>query len=334
MKLEIGKLPNELLQKMLENYAKVSRNEVLSRPMIGEDCAVLDFSDHLCVVTTDPITGADEEIGTLGVYIACNDLASAGAEPVGLLVTLLAPAGSELEDIEKVMRQIESAAKGLNADIIGGHTEVTDAVNRMVLSITALGRARHGSLASAGGAKPGDSIILTNYAGTEGTAILAYLFEKELALELGSDLVETSKHLLSSVNVVKEGLLAARFGVACMHDVTEGGVLGALWEVGNASGYGIEAEKRKIPILEETRRICNFLSIDPLKLISSGCMLMTTPNGEKILNILHQQDIKASIIGKVTFGKEMVLLDEDRRIGITPPKSDELYKARKLKGRI
>lgn len=332
MKLDIGKIPNDLLEKLLAHYKEPQRMEVLTQPLVGEDCAVLDFSKDLCVVTTDPITGSDEEIGTLGVHIACNDLASAGAEPVGLMVTILAPVQTELDVIDQLMKQIKEAAAELQADIIGGHTEVTDAVNRLVLSVTALGRVKQDKLVTTKGARPGDAVILTKYAATEGTAILAYLFEEELKREFGEEFVITSQNLLKTVSVVKEGLLSSNYGVTCMHDVTEGGVLGAAWEVAAASGYGIVIEKRKIPILEETRRLCRFLSIDPLKLISSGCMLITTPNGEELIKILHQNNIKASVIGEITFGKECVLKDEEKAIILSAPESDELYKARKRKG--
>lgn len=334
MKLDIGKIPNDTLEKLLKMYDKPKRTEVISRPMIGEDCAALDLGGDLCVVTTDPITGSDDETGFLGVNIACNDLASAGAEPLGLMVTILAPVGTEIEELEKIMKQLKAGSEMVNADIIGGHTEITDAVNRMVLSVTAIGRVKKGKLVTTQGAKPGDDIILTNYAATEGTVILSYFFEEEFRREFGSEFVEEGKKLLSNISVVKEGLLAANYGVTSMHDVTEGGVLGALWEIGSASGYGLEVELRKIPILEHTRRICNFLKIDPLKLISSGCMLITTPNGEGLLKILHQNDIKASIIGQITFSKECIIKEGEKHIKIKVPESDELYKARKMKGLI
>lgn len=334
MKLEIGKIPNNILEKLLSEFSEPERAEVLTRPGIGEDCAALDFSGDLCVVTTDPITGADDEVGNLGINIALNDLASSGAEPVGLLVTILAPENTELEVLEKLIKQIKEASSAMKIDIIGGHTEITDAVNRMVLSITALGKVKRNNLITTKGAKPGDSIILTKYAATEGTAILSWLFEDELTKEFGKDFVLSSKNLLSSISVVKEGLLAAQFGVSSMHDVTEGGVLGAAWEIGTSSGYGFEIYKKRIPILEETRRICSFLSLDPLKLISSGSMLITTPNGEELLRIFHQNDIKASEIGRITFGKDFLLKDDYDTVKITIPESDELYKARKMKGKI
>ncbi|HHY65044.1 MAG TPA: AIR synthase [Clostridiaceae bacterium] len=334
MKLEVGKIPNDILEKLLDEFTDPIRPEVLTKPGIGEDCAALDLSGDLCVVTTDPITGADDEIGTLGIHIALNDLASAGAEPVGILVTILAPPGTELETVERLTKQMKAVSAAMKVDILGGHTEVTDAVNRMVLSITAIGKSRSKELISTNGAKPGDSIILTKYAACEGTAILAWMFEKELTKEFGEEFVNSAKNLLNNISVVKEGLLAARYGVSSMHDVTEGGVLGAAWEIGTASGYGVEIYKDRIPILEETRRICSFLSIDPLKLISSGSMLITTPNGEELIKILNRNDIKASEIGRVTFGREFLLIDEENTVKITIPESDELYKARKMKGEI
>jgi hydrogenase expression/formation protein HypE len=334
VKLEIGKIPNLILEKLLNQYTSKNRKEVLSRPAVGEDCAVLDFSGDLIVVTTDPITAADHESGVLGVHVSCNDLASAGAEPVGLMVTILAPANTELDHIEKIMSQIQDTANLLNIDILGGHTEITDAVNRTILSVTAIGRVKKDKLITTKGAKPGDAIILTNYAATEGTGILAYLFEDELCREFGDDFVKTAKSLLGNISVVKEGLLAANYGVSCMHDVTEGGVLGGVWEIAAACGYGAEIIKSKIPMLEETRRICYFLSLDPLKLISSGCMLITTPNKDELLRILHQHNIKASVIGEITFSKFCILKDEDEIIPITAPEADELYKARKMKGLV
>jgi hydrogenase expression/formation protein HypE len=334
LKLEIGKIPNNILEKLLSEFSEPVRTEVLTKPGIGEDCAALDLSGDLCVVTTDPITGADDEIGTLGIHIALNDLASSGAEPVGLLITILAPANTELETIESLIKQIKEVSSVMKIDIIGGHTEVTDAVNRLVLSITAIGRTKKNSLITTNGAKPGDSIILTKYAAIEGTAILAWLFEKELTKEFGDEFVNSAKNLLRDISVVKEGIMAAQFGVSCMHDVTEGGVIGAAWEIGTASGYGFEIYRNRIPIIEETRRICTFLSLDPLKLISSGSMLITTPNGEELIRIFNQNDIKASEIGRITFGRDFLLKDDDITIKITVPESDELYKARKMKGKI
>ncbi len=92
--MEIGKVPNDILKEIILNKIRCCRDEVLIRPKIGEDCAAVDFGEYACVMSTDPITGAVNEVGRLAVHISCNDVASCGVEPIGLLATILAPPGT------------------------------------------------------------------------------------------------------------------------------------------------------------------------------------------------------------------------------------------------
>ena len=179
MKLKVKYLT--ILEKLYQ-ISEPQRGSIY-KTRLGERIALIDFAT-IFVITTDPITGADDEVGILGIHIACNDLASSGAEPVGILVTILAPAGTELDTIEKLLNQIKEVSAAMKIDVIGGHTEVTDAVNRMVLSITAIGKAKNDKLINTKGAKPGDSIIFTKYAATEGTAILSGFSKKSLIKNL------------------------------------------------------------------------------------------------------------------------------------------------------
>jgi hydrogenase expression/formation protein HypE len=328
--LKIGKLSNDQLEKILTNFSGKQRDEVLTRPVIGEDCAVLNFGRDLCVVTTDPITGAESDIGTLAVHIACNDLASSGAEPVGLMVTLLVPPWTEFEEITEVMSQLKKEADLVKADIIGGHTEVTDAVTRIVVSITALGKARENKVVTTSGACPGDHIIITKYAATEGTAILANMLRDLLEDRIGKEIVDRARQLIGSISVLNEGLIASEYGVTSMHDITEGGVLGAVWELCHASGCGAVVYKDRIPLLEETRVICECLGLDPLKLISSGSMLITCEDGDGLVKKLQESGIQSGIIGKITQDSECLLIEGEIALKIDAPDSDELYKARKL----
>lgn len=328
--LKIGKLPNDQLEKILTHFSGKLRDEVLTRPVIGEDCAVLNFGRDLCVVTTDPITGAEDDIGTLAVHISCNDLASSGAEPVGLMVTLLVPPETDFEKISLIMSQIKKEADLVNADIIGGHTEVTDAVTRMVVSITALGKARESRVVTTSGARPGDDIIITKFAATEGTAILANLLGDYLEKRIGKEPVARARQLIGSISVLKEGLIASDYGATSMHDITEGGVLGAVWELCHASGCGAVVYKDRIPLLEETNLICNCLGLDPLKLISSGSMLITCRDGDGLVKKLGESGIRSCIIGKISHEAQCMLVMGETTLKVGPPESDELYKARKL----
>jgi len=324
--MDIGKLPNNVLKEIILDKIKNKRKEVLIRPKIGEDCSALNLSDNLCVLSTDPITGATKDIGRIAVHISCNDVASCGAEPVGLLLTILAPKEATTEQLEEIMGQACSTADDLNVDILGGHTEVTDCVNRFVVISTVVGKVGKDNLITTSGAKEGDYIIMTKYAGLEGTAILANDFETELKKHIDERLVDSAKGHINEISVVREGLIAASFGVSSMHDATEGGVLGAIWEVLEASGKGAVVYMDKIPIKEETREICKFFSINPLRLISSGCMIITCNKGEELVQKLNKEGIKATIIGTVTADKRKKLVGSGFETEIEQPEADELYK--------
>lgn len=328
--MEIGKIPNEILQALILDKIQSTRKEVIVKPAIGEDCGVVDFGQELTVISTDPITGTDSQIGTIAVHVACNDIAASGAEPIGIVVAILAPENAVIEDIETIMKQIADTALLLNVDVIGGHTEVTDAVSRFVITVTAVGKSAHKKIIKTSGAKPGDDIIVTKFAGLEGTAILAFDHEKELAAELGSEVVANAKKLINQISVVREGMIASKHdGVNAMHDITEGGVLGAVWEMCDASGCGAEIVKSKIPVLPETAKICGYFNINPLRLISSGCMLIAASNGSSLVKRLLSEGIQAAVIGKMTDKKSRIMLTENGSVIIDPPKSDELYKAKK-----
>lgn len=322
----IGKVPNDILKKIILDKIKHKRQEVLIRPKIGEDCCAVDIGSHVCVLSTDPITGAVNQVGRLAVHVSCNDIASCGVEPIGLLVDILAPPEADEKDLDMVMSQICDTAASLNVDILGGHTEVTDAVNRFVIIGTAVGKALRDGLVTTSGAKAGDDIVMTKSAGIEGTAIIASDNEEKLLGVLDKEIIERAKTFINDISVVKEGIIAGQFGVNSMHDVTEGGVLGAVWEIAEASDVGAIVYKEKIPIEKETAEISRVLGIDPLKLISSGCMMITCKNGEKLVKILNGNNIKAAVIGTVTEELNKILIDSGGIDKITQPDADELYR--------
>ena len=267
------------------------------KPTIGEDCGFRLWRSIL-FISTDPITGTENKIGVLAVNVALNDIAASGAVPIGIMVTMLIPPNATESDIDNIMDQLSKTASQANIDIIGGHTEITDAVNRFVICVTAVGKTMNNNIVKTSGAKPGDDLVLTKYAGLDGTSIIAYDNEQQLISQFGLDIVKQAQDLIKEISVIKEGMICAEFGVNAMHDVTEGGVLGAIWEMCHASNIGAQINKECIPILKETKLICDYYDIDPLKLISSGSMLISTKMAMNLLKI-KQEGINA-IIGTVT----------------------------------
>ena len=178
--LKAGKLDSDLLKKIVFDKITFRRPEVLTRPGIGEDCAVVDFGSYDCVMSTDPITAAISDIGRLSIHISCNDIASNGIEPLGIMLAVMLPVGTTEEDIEEMMRQAGEVSERLGVEIIGGHTEITPAVNKPVIVSTAIGRAPKSGSQQADQLVPGDYIMITKSAGLEGSGIIACDFEEEL----------------------------------------------------------------------------------------------------------------------------------------------------------
>lgn len=322
--MKVGKLEWDDLKNLIDNNKTILRNDVRIRSGIGEDCSVINFGDRECVVSTDPITGAVKNSGKLAVHINCNDVASCGVEPIGILVTILVPESCTLDDINTVMREIDIETRKLNVEILGGHTEVTRAVNKMVISCTAIGRGGSGAAVSTSGAREGDDIIVTKYLCLEGTSIIASDYETQLEDLLSKEEIEEAKSYIEHISVVKEGIISGKFGVNSMHDITEGGILGGIWEVSEASGVGFKIYADKMPISGITRKLCNAYNIDPLRLISSGSMLITTSNGENLVEVLKSSGIKSCIVGEIT-KKNGILVNGKNEIEVEPPKRDELF---------
>ncbi len=309
--MRLGKLTNDELSAMiLENLTPV-RDDVILRPGVGEDCGAIAFGDLACVVSTDPITVPTADAGTLAIQVSVNDVAAAGAQPVAALLTLLAPPSADIEQLRTLVCQAQNRARREGIEIIGGHTEVTDAVNRVVLSVTVLGKAQRTQPLGATGAKPGDALIMTKTAAIEGTRIL--LGEKGLFLS-------------PRLSVSAEAAIGAKLGAHAMHDATEGGILGASWEMAQAAGLGITIDADSIPILPETRAVCEARGLDPLRLIASGSLLIAHPDGPSMVAALAHEGILATCIGIFTENNDRILVKNGQPGELAPPESDEIYK--------
>ncbi len=327
--VEIGKLPNELLEKILKNTIDNRREEVLVGSGIGEDNAILDLGDDLMVISTDPITGASKNLGRLAVNISCNDVAASGGEPIAILVTILAPEATSPGEIEGIMADISEVAGELDIEIAGGHTEVTDAVNRIVLTTTVIGKLKRSRMENKNKAQPGDRVLITKFAGIEGTSIIASEHRNFLRGKLKEEEIEEALDLASKLSVVKEGRLGGEAGVAYMHDITEGGVLGAVWEASKALKMGVKIYKDRIPVKPVTKKIGNIYDINIYRLISSGSMLMVTSEekAKKLELDLAREGIELTDIGELTQGDRVLIQEGEDFLEVASPGADELYKA-------
>lgn len=325
--MKVGKIPESVLKRSVLRQIQSRRGEVCMGAGVGEDCAAMKLAeDEVFVVSTDPITGTAEDIGHLAMHITMNDLASAGAEPIGVMLTILLPEGSEEAVLKKIMRQVEEVCILHRVQVMGGHTEVTRAVCQPLVNVCGIGKAKEGKLVSTSGARPGDDILATKWIGLEGTSILAKAKAQELLGRYPGWLVEAAQGFDQYLSVLPEAAVAVEAGVKAMHDVTEGGIFGALWELAESSGVGLEIDLRKIPVRQETVEVCEFFQISPYELISSGCMLMAAADGNRLAWELERQGIHAAVIGKATEGNGRLVWNGEEKRFLVPPGADELYK--------
>ncbi|MBR1758044.1 MAG: AIR synthase family protein [Lachnospiraceae bacterium] len=322
-----GKVPETILKRSVLAQIKHKRPEVLVGAGIGEDCAVVQIPpDEVLVVSTDPITAASIEAGKYAIHVTANDIAAGGAEVFGVMLTLLLPDGTSEEALRQMMAEMEAECEKLDIQIIGGHTEVTSVVNQPVITVTGLGRMSAGRIPKSADLIPGQDLVMTKWAGIEGTSILAKEKEAELKRHFPADFIDQAKRLSEYISVVDEAKIAMQHGALVMHDITEGGVFGALWEVAAASNVGVEVDLYAIPIKQETVEICEYFDINPYMLMSSGCLLIGCDDGEGLVTELAGAGIPAAVIGRVTSGNDRVILNRGERRFLTPPESDHLYR--------
>ena len=301
-----GKLPPKLLQQLLDKIS-FAEPSVLLGPKIGEDAAVLNTtSSKYLVVTTDPITFATDKIGWYVVNINANDIAVMGGDPKWLLITLLLPQTINKKTIDDIFSQIIDTASNLGITLVGGHTEITPNIISPIAVGTLIGEVSKNHVVRTQDAKPKDAIILTKKIALEGTSIIAREFPKKLkSLGIGKDIIQKAKKFISypGISVIKEANIARDFKyVHSMHDPTEGGLSTALIELAIASNTGLMIDAKKIQIAPESKQICKALNINPMGLLSSGCLIITIPekNSSELIKIFENHNIESYEIGHLT----------------------------------
>lgn len=308
-RLSTGKIPIDILNSTVLKLTGVESERVTTPARAGLDFAAVKAGNGYVVVSADPVTGVSKEIGTYAMRVSANDVATSGHRPQFAESVILLPEGSTSLQVEKIARQIHEAAKRLEIAIVGGHTEVTPGLHHPIVITTAFSYVD--DYVTSGDAMPGDTILMTKTAGLEGTAILAGL-----------------KSYIDQLSVVDEAVAAYGTGyVHAMHDCTEGGVLGAVFEMALASGLGFELEESRVPVATETAKLCRKWAIDPTKLIGSGALLLSVEKGreEEVINALSP--LKVSIVGTFKKSGRVLVRKDGTRVTLAKAPEDELWRA-------
>jgi hydrogenase maturation factor len=283
--LRSGKVPLKLLGKVLPGTWFKGADVVIG-PTVGEDAAVVRLNGNLLVAKSDPITLASRDLGRYLVAVNANDIAVMGGTPRWLLVTILLPPGrGAARHFETIMRQVQDACDEAHIGLVGGHSEVTDGLPRPIAVGTMLGEIQGSRVLDKRTIRPGDELFMTGSVAVEGTAALARDFASVLRSRgLTSTILRRARDLLfePGISIVRAARIAASIEhVRALHDPTEGGIIGAVYELAVRSKCGILLEANAIPVLEETSVICQALGLDPLRLLASGSLLIAAAPGSE-----------------------------------------------------
>jgi hydrogenase maturation factor len=290
------------------------------------DAGVIDIGhDQVLIIAEDPIFTIPglplEMFGWYTVHIGASDVAVMGVKPRYMTYTLLMPPETSEKDFKTIIDSIHQTAKELEIAIVGGHTGYYPGFAAPTIGgITVFSIAEKDSYVTPSGARPGNDVILTKGPAIETAAILSVVREKELQANYPQDLIEKAKDLNKQMTVVRDALTAMEAGgISAMHDATEGGVLGGLFEIANASKVGMDIDESLFVYPDEVRIVCEAFQIDPIAAIAEGSLLITgRPDySSKIIQKLKEIEIEASIIGTVSEDTDKRTLK--RRDGSTIP---------------
>ena len=331
--LPVGKLPHEHLRSLLRHLPKHD-SRLLIWPQIGEDAAVIDAGDRYLVVTTDPITFATDHIGRYAVHINANDVAVLGARPLWFFVVMLLPERRTTAELaETILADVRATCDELGVTLGGGHTEITQGLDRPILIGQMLGEVALNRLVRKSCIAIGDLILLTRGVAIEGTAILAREKSERLRRRVDPDLLTRAARFLiePGISVVNAALSANVDEVVnAMHDPTEGGLAAGLFELVEPARLGLRVIRERIPVYPETDAICGALRLDPLKLIASGALLVAAApdRANSVQRAIEAKGIPVAVIGEVRPSSEGITIVTNGAVEpFTPPVRDEIARA-------
>lgn len=327
-----GKISESVLKRSVLKQLHTTSDRILFKPAVGEDCAVISMQagDQTKLVTatqTFTLDVSDKHVrANCAVYDALNNIYAMGAAPVGIELALLVPTTENEAVLRETVRAIDAVCEEAGIVVLGGHTQVSRAVKNIVVTVTAIGEAYEQALTPSSAAAPGMDVIVTGYVGLEGTAILANEKRAELETRFSKAFIDKSAAYIEHISAAREAASAIGAGVAAIHDASQGGIFGALWDMAEASGIGLDIDLKKLPIRQDTIEISEFFDINPYKLLSGGSLIIIAADGTHVVRELEKTGQNAVIVGTTTDSNDRVLISSEERRFLETAQTDEIYK--------
>lgn len=322
--MKTGKLPEHTFKRSVINPIKYHLPDTTFRAAVGHDGAVVGDMVTSMAATAFYYTG--NEIYALDNAI--NNLIAAGGKPCGISVGILLPEHSEEATLRQITGNITAKAEEYQLGILAGHTELVPTVVNPTITITAYGKKlwenRHKDI------KPGMDIVMTKWTGLYGGAVLAKLKKEELIKRYPKSYIETAESymkytsLMPELTVIEDAVAENPGCIYAAHDVSNGGVFGALWQFLSACNIGAEFQIENIKMKQEIIEVCEFFDISPYMMNGQGSLLMVSNDGQYLVDAMKNAGIEANVIGKTKETKDRKIIVGDEERFLVPPKGDAL----------
>ncbi len=338
---EVGKISAGVFDELIFPRLGRRRRSVLVGPMHGVDIGVVDIGGgRVMALTTDPVFIVPEygfeRAAWFAIHILCSDAVTSALRPTYLSIDLNLPLKMTRAELETVWKTIDAECKKLGLAIVCGHTARYDGCNYpMVGGATVISIGEKSRYVTPQMARRGDLIVITKGAAIEATGIFALAFKDRIREYFGDAFSQRAEAIFYQMSVVEDALTAASVGtrengVTAMHDATECGVWGGLYEVAKASRVGMRIEKDKIIVLDEVEKICSKFGMDPYSSISEGTLIITCRESkvDTLLRKLRQKRIPASVVGEVIpESKGIILAERGKERSLEHPRVDPFWPA-------
>ena len=327
--MKSGKISEAVLKRsVIKAVNKQEKQHMVSKAVVGNDAGLFVQEEMTGVMATScvALAGAEEGLAFLAVHRACNSLAASGAVPAAVTVQLVLPECAEEAELKAYMKEVLEACEEAGVVLASGHTQVSSFVTEPVVSVTAMGSAP--MVMTLEENVYGSELVMTKSAGLAGAALLAKHYRENLHERYTYAFIDKAAARQKEFSVMPEVAVVKELGIRHMHDVAEGGVFGAVWELCERLCAGVELELKNIPICQETVEISEYFDINPYQLKGDGALLFLTHDSNRIIKALKEQGIPAAVIGRITAGNDRVLINGEETRFLEPNRVDEYEKAR------
>lgn len=311
----LGKLSPREFERMIAPHLGAVRPEVTVGPRVGTDTAIVKIgAGRVMAITTDPLSMipalGPERSARLSCHALASDAWTSGIPPGYATLSFHLPPGLANDTLAAYVRAMSETWEQLGVAVVAGHTGRYQGCDLTVIGAgTLIGVGDEGRTVGPSFVQAGDRVIVTKGCAIEASAIAAQLFPRRLAAKLDEEGLQRAEGLLSQVSVVEDCTALLRLGVrdrgvSCLHDATEGGVLGGLIELARAAGYDLRIEQAKIPLSAEASAACELFGIDPYWTLSEGTLIATVRPDRVVeaLAALDEAGIAAANVGEVVRG--------------------------------